>query len=123
MKKTLIILLGITSLTASLGDSFNIFVFKLNQEYIAKYLCVEKDVEDNSCQGCCHLKKQMEQQNEQDKSNPNPVKRKLIIDFFRINKLMLTPINPVQSIKYCWTLLLIKQSFYSEVFKPPQVLM
>jgi len=33
--------------------------FKLNQEYIAKTSCIQKDVEINNCHGCCQLKKEL----------------------------------------------------------------
>jgi len=34
--------------------------FEMNKEYIAKNLCVQKDVKDNCCQGSCHLKTELE---------------------------------------------------------------
>jgi hypothetical protein len=46
--------------------------FKINQEYIAKNLCVQKEVEDNCCQGSCHLKEKMEEDDKnQDTQNSN----------------------------------------------------
>ncbi len=33
--------------------------FKINQDFIAKVLCIKKDVPNNGCQGNCHLKKQL----------------------------------------------------------------
>lgn len=39
----------------------------MNQEYIAKNLCVEKDVENSSCKGCCQLKKRVAENKEQKK--------------------------------------------------------
>ena len=40
--------------------SIVLFHFKINQEYIAKNLCVEKDIEESSCAGNCQLKKSLE---------------------------------------------------------------
>lgn len=38
-----------------------IFVhFKINQEYIAANLCVEKDIEESTCAGNCQLKKKLD---------------------------------------------------------------
>ncbi|MFN6377857.1 MAG: hypothetical protein ACK4WD_01180 [Flavobacteriales bacterium] len=34
--------------------------FLYNQESIAKTLCIKKDVPNNTCNGQCHLKKQLE---------------------------------------------------------------
>jgi hypothetical protein len=59
-----------------------IFVsFKINQEYIAKNLCVEKDVEDSTCKGCCQLKKKFEKQHEQEKQVPPEQNNKQNINF------------------------------------------
>jgi hypothetical protein len=33
--------------------------FKLNQNYISKALCIQKDAEVNTCKGCCQLKKEL----------------------------------------------------------------
>ncbi len=43
--------------------SFYLF-FKINQDYIAKNLCVEKDVQGSKCKGHCHLKKILKQTKE-----------------------------------------------------------
>lgn len=34
--------------------------FKINQEYIAQNLCVEKELEESSCKGHCQLKKSLD---------------------------------------------------------------
>ena len=44
----------------------NIFIqglFVLNKERIAKTLCVQKEVENNKCGGCCQLKKSLAKEN------------------------------------------------------------
>jgi len=97
-------------------------VFKLNQEYIATNLCVEKDQQINTCQGCCLLKKQLEKNNDQDQTNPNQKEQKLIIDFFWVNQ------HPNTSPSYSC---LITFSFITRntnpvklfgVFHPPQMM-
>jgi len=55
--------------------------FKLNQDYIAKNLCVEKDIEDSTCKGCCQLKSKMEEQQEQKETLPPIQNNKQNIDF------------------------------------------
>jgi hypothetical protein len=111
----------LASLTASLGDSFILLVFNLNQQYIAENLCEQKEIENNTCQGCCQLKKQMEQQNEQDKTNPNQTKRKLLIDFFSKSNTLHRNINTSKTISYCLRLDIELQTFYSDIFHPPKV--
>ncbi|WP_163323545.1 hypothetical protein [Draconibacterium mangrovi] len=55
--------------------------FKINQDYIAKNLCIEKDVEGSTCQGCCQLKKKMHEQEEQKRELPPQQTEKQNIDF------------------------------------------
>ena len=63
---------------------FNLFTpsgiwlnFKMNQSFIAKNLCVKKEIKENTCKGKCHLKKELEkvqtQENHQDKEPSFPV--------------------------------------------------
>ncbi|MEY3241760.1 MAG: hypothetical protein RIR11_3199 [Bacteroidota bacterium] len=53
--------------------------FKINQEVIAKTLCVNKEIKDNCCQGECYLKEQL---NKLDKGAHNqvPSKEKLRLE-------------------------------------------
>jgi len=45
--------------------------FKFNQDYIAQNLCVENDIENSTCKGCCHLKKKVNEQQEQKRDLPS----------------------------------------------------
>jgi len=38
--------------------------FQLNREYIAKNLCIKKDIKNNCCQGSCQLSKRLGQQDD-----------------------------------------------------------
>lgn len=58
-----------------------LFSFKVNQDYIAKNLCVEKDVEGSTCKGCCQLEKKMHEQEEQKRELPPQQNDKQNIDF------------------------------------------
>lgn len=94
--------------------------FKINQEYIAKNLCVEKDVEGSTCKGCCQLKKKVNEQQEQKKELPPLQNEKQNIDFCNQNrelKLMHGSIAKVLQQR--------KQKAYSytihfSIFHPPQ---
>ncbi|WP_347841240.1 hypothetical protein [uncultured Draconibacterium sp.] len=55
--------------------------FKINQDYIAENLCVEKDIEGSTCKGCCQLKKRINEQEQQKKEFPPNHKEKQNIDF------------------------------------------
>ena len=59
------------------------FSFKINQDYIAKNLCVEKDVKGSSCKGCCQLKKKLNENKEQKEQLPPQSINKYDFNFFQ----------------------------------------
>lgn len=61
-------LIGIILFSSSPYFSYYL-IFKLNQKYIAKNLCVERDNPENECLGCCQLKKVMVEESEDDSKN------------------------------------------------------
>lgn len=122
LKKILTILLALASILATTQYSFTWLIFKVNQNYIAKNLCVQKDVEDNSCQGCCQLKKQMEQQSEQEKTSPNPNQREITIDGFITCKLTFSPTQSFREILFKHIDKPNYNSVIIDVFHPPQYL-
>jgi len=122
LKNTLIILLGLASITASLSDSFTLMAFKIDQEYIAKNLCIEKEVENNSCQGCCQLKKQLAKNKTQDTAIPDQKERKLQIDFFSAQLNINSPDLSSQTIPHLYIYQVITIGFLSQIFHPPKLL-
>ena len=64
VKKVLAILMIMVLMFQVFSKLNTIAFFYLNQNYIAKVLCIEKDVPDNDCQGHCQLKKQLEEEEE-----------------------------------------------------------
>ena len=101
-------------------DSFTIMVFEVNREYIAQNLCEQKEVENNTCKGCCQLKKQMKDHSEQEQSNPNQGKPKLIIDFFASAIHSLCPFNPSIDFNYYTFQNISLNRFNEDIFHPPQ---
>lgn len=64
---TFIILIG------TFNEGLVYLSFKINQDYISKYLCVEKDISESTCHGKCHLTKTIidnHEQNEDSKKTP-----------------------------------------------------
>jgi len=95
-------------------------VFKVNQEHIAKNLCIEKDIEGSTCKGCCHLKKKMNEQKEQKKELPPVQNNKQNIDFcthYQEIKLLIyftgfeLPLNPPKIYQF---------EIIDSVFHPPK---
>jgi hypothetical protein len=79
-----IIALGlVTTIALHLFTDLAILIsFKINQDYIAEFLCIEKDIPDSACQGCCQLEKKLDEQEEQKQELPESSNRKSEIQFF-----------------------------------------
>ncbi len=57
--------------------------FKINQQTIARTLCVKKDIEGNSCQGQCFLRKQLDKASQDpQKQFPESLKEKSEVWYF-----------------------------------------
>lgn len=60
-----------------LSKAWIVVSFKLNQDTIAKTLCVKKEIKKNTCLGKCYLKKQLDKASEQEqKQAPTGTKEK-----------------------------------------------
>jgi hypothetical protein len=62
---------------ACLGDCVELLFFSLNRSYIARNICEKKDEPGNSCQGCCLLRKQLEQEDRKEQSPPPRTQREI----------------------------------------------
>jgi hypothetical protein len=96
--------------------------FKVNQDYIAKNLCVEKDIEDSNCMGCCQLKKKLEKQHEQEKQVPPAQNNKYTIDFFAQTELINNCFPLFVGILNPFLREIPDSKFLSSVFHPPKEL-
>jgi len=66
LKKVAAIFLVVLILFPIFGKSWVLISFKLNQESIAKNLCVQRNIKNNSCHGCCQLKKRLAEKERQE---------------------------------------------------------
>jgi hypothetical protein len=57
--------------------------FQVNREYIAKYICENKDRPEMKCAGTCHLMKQMAAAEQQDAEIP-PLKNHFEVIFYMV---------------------------------------
>jgi hypothetical protein len=69
-------LLSIAVLSQSFTKFFIVVNFNLNRNYIAKNICVKRNIEGNCCQGSCHLKKQMKEDEKSNKPSSSNSKEK-----------------------------------------------
>jgi len=97
--------------------------YTLNKDYIAKYLCVKKDIPGNNCQGQCHLHKQLRVNAENngtdqdDNKNNNPNNK--VDDHMQANCILPQPERPEINLAFnnCFAVIV---SFPDPVFTPPK---
>lgn len=122
MKNIISVILILAFLSFQLSESLIYLSFKINQDFIAKTLCVEKDVENSSCMGCCQLKKKLADQNEQKEQLPPTQNSKNNIDLFTSEGIVLTFFpNQISSRKSIESQLYSNPNLF-RVFHPPKAI-
>lgn len=125
MKQLLAILFSTLILLQPLSKVWIVVSFKINQKEIARTLCVEKEIENNTCQGKCHLIKQIDRAEEQEKKQaPTSQKEKIESLYchisqpigFQYGNIELKERKLLQSYKNDFHL----SDFFSEIFQPPE---
>lgn len=87
MKQVTTIILALLIFLQPFSKIWIVVSFKINQAQIAKTLCVKKEVKNNSCQGKCHLKKQLDKADEEEqKQAPTAQKEKIEVLYCHTNK-------------------------------------
>ena len=75
--------------------------YQVNKDFIAKNLCIKKEVKKNTCEGMCYLKKELEKVTEQSSSDSEePTKR------VQSNEEDVFHVSDIEIVKYA--------NFYSE---------
>lgn len=93
--------------------------FELNKEYIAEFLCINKEKPMTICGGKCYLSKELQKANEQDKSlaidmNDYPISNLLA------NSFIFSRLEHVEHIaKHVFYEDLSLQDYHSSIFRPP----
>lgn len=127
MKQVTTILLVLLMLLQTLSKVWIVVSFKINQDTIAKTLCVKKDIENNTCQGKCHLKEQIDKADEQEKKQiPTTQKEKVeILYCYNIQPFELS--NNIidlheRKLLYAYKNDFLSSSFLTDIFHPPEFL-
>jgi len=98
--------------------------FKINQNFIAKVLCINKEKPKSTCNGKCYLTKQLKKAEKQDqKQIPNSKKDRFEILYYYCK----STFNDL-TYRYAYTLKinttyyknLYKSAYLSHVFRPPK---
>ena len=123
MKKLLAIALSVLILSSSFKDLVAIAGFYMNQSFIEKFLCVNRNNENSECHGKCYLNKTLRQAEEKEKRNPVEKKELSSLSVFLDFPEILTDFF---TSKEMYSRITFQDSFYTsnfqyEIFHPPQL--
>lgn len=116
------ILISTLLLLPSIGNIVIYLTFKINQDEIAKTLCVKKEVKNNTCNGKCYLAQQLKKA-EKEKQQSSDLKERQELVYTQLpSEYKFTPIVTIEKKKmiishYCEKL----KSVSFSIFHPPLV--
>ncbi|MGB5024238.1 MAG: hypothetical protein WBO44_02760 [Saprospiraceae bacterium] len=127
MKQGLTILLALLIFLQPFSKVWIHISFKINQDKIAKTLCVKKEIENNTCQGKCHLKKQLEKADEEEqKQAPTNTKEKVEVLYCQnqtpFDFLKVTVFYENQTLNN-YDFDFYSTSFITDIFRPPKTIL
>ena len=102
--------------------------YSLFKDYIAKNLCVKKEIKGNCCQGKCFLKKQIKLADENENSNGNNTNtNNKKAQTFEINEFVVFNITELNNIEITKLLFFKSESVITsktafDIFVPPKLL-
>jgi hypothetical protein len=125
LKQGLTILLALLIFLQPFSKVYIYASFKINQDKIAKTLCVKKEIKNNCCQGKCHLKKQLDEADKQEqKQTPQNLKEKVEVLFCQtqtpFDYLKVTLFNENQTLG-SYVCDFYSSSFITDIFRPPKL--
>ena len=95
--------------------------YEINKEYISKNLCENKEKPTSTCNGKCHLAKELKKQDKKENSTPNSQKEKYELQLFYITKTILNAEASSQQSSLNITYLLFDYSnTLKSIFHPPK---
>jgi tetrahydromethanopterin S-methyltransferase subunit H len=108
-------------LLPSFGNVFIYAKFKINQEEIAKTICIQRKLVLNTCNGRCELQKSIKNFEDNEKNSQNNLKERLdliyIQNLLENNFTLVPPIEKAKSVFSCFTEKPI--SVCTTTFRPP----
>jgi len=101
-----------------------ILSFKINQDIIARTLCVKKEIKNNTCKGNCQLKKQLAKADEKEQEQtPSTQKGKYDVLYWHSQKSQCIPVslgNYLRKLKAFGRKDFYTHSFTASVDRPPK---
>ncbi|MCB0514553.1 MAG: hypothetical protein R2798_14130 [Chitinophagales bacterium] len=125
MKQIFVILLALLVILINFREAAIFVSFKYNQEFIAQYLCINRDKPEMQCHGKCHLKKSIEESEKRQQQGANPINEKpadTTLFFTQTTTVFGKYFYQTSNIKTFSSFLinLYKFSFHIRIFHPPQ---
>lgn len=122
MKTVGTILLAVLILFPSFYKTGIIISFNINQDYIAKNLCVQRNIKNNCCHGCCQLKKRLDENDKHEqKQMPRGSNEKTNFSIFLINEVNTSNSKvSLKNIKFNPYICFLSSFFKGPVFHPPK---
>jgi hypothetical protein len=123
MKKAIAISLALLVFAASVKDFVIWAGFKINQDFIAKTLCINRDNLEKQCNGKCYLNKKITESKEKDPAKmpvPQPDERKQVVFFCETIQTILPDSDQPQRVKIFHQAGFHEQSCPTDIFQPPR---
>jgi hypothetical protein len=83
LKQFFVILLSSLLLLPSFGNIIIYANFKINQDEIAKTICIQRKVANNTCNGQCELRKTLKKYDENERKTDNVLKEKVELIYIK----------------------------------------
>ncbi len=124
MKQLTAISLALLVFAVSAKDVLIWSSFKLNQDFIAKTLCINRDKPEKLCSGKCQLTKKIAESKEESSSQdpvPQPDEQKQVLSFHEILPLQINNAKPRDLKPLFATQTFTAQACAIDIFQPPRV--
>ncbi len=122
MKRCIVVILSLLVLAQSVSVLAVYAGFYANRDYIAKNLCVNRNMENSICEGQCVLMKKLkaaqEQQQEDFLQQLPSISAYVVPQFERFEPKQRQVINPENNPSH-WTSEAYAFQFYDAIFRPP----
>lgn len=122
MKYFISIALVFSFLLQNVSKLIIVINFQINQEYIAKNLCVNRDKPDSCCEGKCELKKQLDEEDKKQELPANTFKDKFEKQNYYSPTMSVLNANSSEATPNFKYLSYITDSGLRQVFHPPPLI-
>ncbi len=121
LKQFFLIFLSSLLLFPSFGDIFLFAKFKINQNEIAKTICIQKRIKNNHCKGHCQLRKSLKKFEENERKMDHLLKNKLELIYIKteINQDLNLICCPISNDSFVFNLSKKPISVSNFNFRPP----